>query len=182
MGSARVIARLTQEQDAYRCICGGVGVNYHTLSDLRTAHGEALDGLLSESVALVLVEGVVTLKRVAQDGVRVRAGAGAASFRRAASLTACLQEAHTQVERLRQQTDSDPGADGAGIGDPSQPPCHDHVVGVTLAAICQRLIGHRFTNTGPTRGFTLWGAAPDRHPAPSSCAPCPDAPRIGDRA
>jgi len=51
VGSARAIARLTQEQDAYRWICGGVQVNHHTLSDFRGEHGEALDGLLTDSVA-----------------------------------------------------------------------------------------------------------------------------------
>jgi transposase len=91
VGSARAIARLTQEHDVYRWICGGMTINYHTLSDFRSAHGEALDALLSESVALLLAEGAVTLKRVAQDGARVRASAGAASFRRGATLQACLE-------------------------------------------------------------------------------------------
>jgi transposase len=110
VGSARAIARLTQEHDVYRWICGGVRINYHTLSDFRSAHGEALDALLSESVALLLAEGAVRLKRVAQDGARVRASAGAASFRRGATLQECLEEARTQVERLKRQVDADPGA------------------------------------------------------------------------
>ena len=33
VGSARAVARLTQEHDAYRWICGGVQVNYHTVAD-----------------------------------------------------------------------------------------------------------------------------------------------------
>jgi len=103
-------ARLTQAHDAYRWICGGVAVNYHTLSDFRSAHGEALDGLLTDSVAALLSVGAVTLKRVAQDGTRVRASAGAASFRRGATLEACLEEARTQVERLKGQIEDDPGA------------------------------------------------------------------------
>ena len=110
VGSARALARLTQAHDAYRWICGGVSVNYHTLSDFRSAHGEALDGLLSDSVAALLSVGAVSLKRVAQDGTRVRASAGAASFRRGATLEACLQEARTQVECLKRQIDEDPGA------------------------------------------------------------------------
>ena len=110
VGSARALARLTQAHDAYRWICGGVSVNYHTLSDFRSDHGEALDGLLSDSVAALLSVGAVSLKRVAQDGTRVRASAGAASFRRGATLEACLQEARTQVECLKRQIDEDPGA------------------------------------------------------------------------
>jgi len=35
VGSARALARLCDAHDAYRWICGGVGVNYHTLADFR---------------------------------------------------------------------------------------------------------------------------------------------------
>ena len=110
VGRARVIARLSLEHDAYRWICGGVGVNHHTLSDFRGANGEGFDALLTDSVAVLLAEGIVTLRRVAQDGTRIRASAGAASFRRGATLQACLEEARTQGERLKWQIDEDPGA------------------------------------------------------------------------
>jgi transposase len=109
-GSARAIARLTPAHDAYRWICGGVAVNYHTLADFRGDNGEAFDALLTDSVAVLLTEGVVTLRRVAQDGTRIRASAGAAAFRRGATLQECLEEARTQVERLKRQVDADPGA------------------------------------------------------------------------
>jgi transposase len=82
VGSARALARLCEEHDAYRWICGGVSVNYHTLVDFRVAHPEVLDGLLTASVAALLAEGLVELTRVAHDGVRVRASAGGGSFRR----------------------------------------------------------------------------------------------------
>ena len=110
VGSARAIARLTQQHDAYRWICGGVQVNYHTLSDFRTAHEAELDGLLTDSVAALLAVGAVKLKRVAQDGMRVRASAGASSFRRRGTLERCLEEAKVQVETLKQQVEDDPGA------------------------------------------------------------------------
>jgi transposase len=110
VGSARALARLTQAHDAYRWICGGVQVNYHTLADFRTAHEDAMDGLLSDSVAALLAVGAVTLKRVAQDGMRIRASAGAASFRRGATLERCLEEARAQVETLKRQVEDDPGA------------------------------------------------------------------------
>lgn len=35
VGSARELARLCQQHDVYRWICGGVSVNYHTLADFR---------------------------------------------------------------------------------------------------------------------------------------------------
>jgi len=87
-----------------------VSVNYHTLSDFRVDHGQFLDGLLTGSVATLLHQGLVTLDRVAQDGVRVRASAGAASFRRRETLEQCQAEAAEQVETLRKELEADPSA------------------------------------------------------------------------
>ena len=110
VGAARAVARLSESHDAYRWICGGVQVNYHTLSDFRGAHGEVLDALLSESVASLMAAGVVKLARVAQDGVRVRASAGAGSFRREDKLKGYLEEARARVQALKREIDEDPGA------------------------------------------------------------------------
>jgi transposase len=110
VGSARAVARLCEEHDAYRWLCGGVSVNYHTLADFRVQHLAYLDGVLTTSVATLMAEGLVTLTRVAQDGVRVRASAGAASFRRGPRLEEFLAEAEAQVEALRQEVHDDPGA------------------------------------------------------------------------
>ena len=101
IGSARQLAELCERHAAYRWICGGVPVNHHTLSDFRTAHGEFLDRLLTQGVAGLMCEGLVEMERVAQDGMRVRASAGAASFRRRETLEKCLAEAEEQVQRLR---------------------------------------------------------------------------------
>jgi transposase len=110
VGSARALERLTRQHDAYRWILGGVAVNHHSLSDFRVRHGEFLNGVLTQSVAVLMEQKLVTLKRVSQDGIRVRASAGAASFRRKPSLERCLQEAEEQVERLRQELETDPEA------------------------------------------------------------------------
>ena len=85
-------------------------MNYHTLSDFRTQHVELLDRLLTESVASLMAEGLVTLDRVAQDGMKVRASAGAASFRRQPTLEEALAEAEEQVAQLRQELEADPAA------------------------------------------------------------------------
>ncbi len=84
VGSARKLDRLCREHDAFRWLCGGVPVDYHLLSDFRVEHQEALNELLSQIVATLMAENLVTLKEVAQDGVRVRASAGRGSFRRKA--------------------------------------------------------------------------------------------------
>jgi len=114
IGSARRLARLSEEHDAYRWLRGGVPVNYHLLSDFRVAHQAELNDLLTQTIALLLSEELVTLKRVAQDGVRVRAAAGAGSFRRRATLERCLGEAREQVERLASEREA-PDADQPSV-------------------------------------------------------------------
>jgi transposase len=109
VGSARELDRRCAEDIGYRRICGGVPVNHHTLSDFRVDHAEVLDGLLTRNVASLMAEGLVDLNRVAQDGMRVRAGAGAASYRRKPTLEECLAEAKRQVERLRAEEEEAPG-------------------------------------------------------------------------
>lgn len=104
VGAARELARRCEEDLGYRWLCGGVSVNYHTLSDFRVAHGDFLDDLLTRDVASLMHEGLVELTRVAQDGMRVRASAGASSYRRAPTLEHCLEEAQAQVEALRKET------------------------------------------------------------------------------
>ena len=108
VGSARQLSRLVLEHDAYRWISGGVQVNHHSLSDFRVAHGAALDELLSTSLAALMSAGAVKLQRVAQDGMRVRASAGAASFRRKASLQENLEQARARVRELKAELDADP--------------------------------------------------------------------------
>jgi hypothetical protein len=80
------------------------------LSDFRVAHQGALDELLTQIVASLLTAEAVTLERVAQDGMRVRASAGASSFRRQETLEKHLEEARDQVARLAKEREHpDPG-------------------------------------------------------------------------
>jgi transposase len=109
VGSGRELTRLSQEHDAYRWICGGVSVNYHALNDFRAGNEALMDNLLTDNVAALAAAGAISLTRVAQDGMRVRADAGAASFRRQASLEQHLQEASELVQTLKAQAQSDPG-------------------------------------------------------------------------
>ena len=109
VGSGREVARLTLEHDAYRWICGGVEVNYHALNDFRSGNDKLMDELLSDNVAALAAAGAITLERVAQDGMRVRADAGAASFRRQARLDEHQAEAHELVQTLKAQAQADPG-------------------------------------------------------------------------
>ena len=104
VGSARELERLTTSHLAYQWLCGDVSVNYHTLADFRVAHPDWLDGQLTDTVAVLLQQGLVTLQHVAQDGMKVRADAGADTFRRQPTLERCRREAEDQVEKLSRQT------------------------------------------------------------------------------
>src|SRR5262245_55160692 len=110
VGSARALAWLCSHHNAFRWLCGGVSVNHHTLSDFRVGHLDLLDELLTHSVAVLREQGLVDLNRVAHDGMRVRASAGAASFHRRPTLQECLAEAEEQVARLKEELDDDPAA------------------------------------------------------------------------
>ena len=110
VGAARELDRLCGTHIAYQWICGRVTVNYHTLSDFRTSNVELLDRLLTQGVAGLMREGLVTMNRVAQDGMRVRASAGSSSFRRDKTLERLEHEAKQQVEALRKELRDDPGA------------------------------------------------------------------------
>lgn len=106
VGSARQLDRLCQEQDSYRWLCGGVSLNYHTLSDFRVDHPQALDELLTQVLAILLHAGVVQVKQISQDGTRIRASAGASSFRRKATLEEHMAAARQQVEALKSQAEA----------------------------------------------------------------------------
>lgn len=104
VSSARHLDRLCERDLPYLWICGEVGVNYHLLATFRTEHGEFLEGLLTDTIATLLHQQIVTLETVAQDGMRVRASAGSSSFRREKSLQQCRQEAAEQVKRLGEES------------------------------------------------------------------------------
>lgn len=99
-GSGREIGRLTHMHAAYRWICGGVDVAYHTLTDFRSEQGEIVNALITQVLALLMKQDLVDLSRVAQDGTRVRARAGAASFRSEQTLQALMTEARAHLEQV----------------------------------------------------------------------------------
>jgi transposase len=110
IGSARELARLCEEHFAFRWLCGGVGMNAKTLADFRVDHGTMLERLLVDSFTALVRAGVASLDRVAQDGMRVRASAGAASFRRHSTLEDCRRDAEQAIQDLRAKLDADPGS------------------------------------------------------------------------
>ena len=110
VGSARQVARLCEQHLAYRWLCGGVSMNHHTLSDFRLAHGAVLERLLAGGVASLIAAGLVSLDVLGQDGLKVRAAAGAGSFRRRRRLEVLAAAAQARVEQLGAELHGDPAA------------------------------------------------------------------------
>lgn len=101
--SARRLAELTTRDFVYMWICGGVSVNHHTLSDFRSGHGELLNRLLIDSIAVLVKEGLITLESIGQDGMRVRASAGKSSFRSQPTLERLQAEAEDYLKELNER-------------------------------------------------------------------------------
>ncbi len=108
VGSARELERLCKNHLAYQWLCGGVSVNYHMLADFRSQGGEKWDEMLTQIVATLMDEGLVTMERVAQDGMRVRADAGKSSFRSGERLKELLAESEAQVQALKELAETNP--------------------------------------------------------------------------
>ncbi len=110
VGSGRELARLCEYHDAYRWLCGGVSLNYHTLNDFRVGHQAALDELFTQVLATLVYHEVVTVRRISQDGTRVRASAGSSSFRRHKTLKKQLNQTKRHIEALKRQMDAEVSA------------------------------------------------------------------------
>ena len=110
IGSARRVSELCQTDVAYRWLSGDVHPNYHALSDFRSQGGKQLDDLMRQLLTGLVSNHILTLRRVSQDGVKVRAHAGAASFRREPSLKEIEARVKRQIEDLKKELDADPAA------------------------------------------------------------------------
>jgi transposase len=100
VSSAREVARLCDYDPAYQWLTGMTTVSYHTLSDFRVDHQEALDGLFTQILGVLSADGLVTLERVMVDGTKVKAYASADTFRREGKIRAHLELARQQVEAM----------------------------------------------------------------------------------
>lgn len=108
IGSARVIERYCSEHIIFKWLCGGVSVNAHSISDFRKNNSQEFDELIAVTIARLMQRDLVSLKRVSQDGMRVRAAAGSSSFRRKQTLKELLKTAKEQVSILNKELDEDP--------------------------------------------------------------------------
>jgi transposase len=105
MGSAREMARRVQTDAAFRWIVGDLKIGHHCLSKFRMEHGAALDARMTDILASLMHKGVLSLDRVAQDGMRVRADATAPSFRRLPSLLECREQTALHLKAVFAQAE-----------------------------------------------------------------------------
>ena len=80
-------------------------MNYHTLADFRVGCADLLDRLLAEHLAALAKAKLIDFDTLSQDGVRIRASAGASSFRRGATLDRHLATAQAVVDELKREVD-----------------------------------------------------------------------------
>lgn len=106
IGSAREIARLTTSDDAFRWIVGDLRPSHDVIANFRIDHGEAFDQLLTDVLAVLDHKGMLPLRTVAQDGTRVRASAGAPSFRSERALEECREQAALHLKATLADADN----------------------------------------------------------------------------
>jgi transposase len=99
----RELQRRCERDLTFKWVCGGLSMNYHTLNDFRVEHGAALDALFTATLGRLMHGGLVSIHRISQDGLRVRASAGAGSFRRRPKLEECLAQAQAHLADLQKQ-------------------------------------------------------------------------------
>ena len=108
--SARRISIFCKEFNPYIWLCGGIEINHHTLSDFYTSHADYLEKQFTLHLASLYQQDLVDLETVAQDGMRVRASAGSASFRRKETLEESLESAEEHMASLAKQRAENPHA------------------------------------------------------------------------
>ena len=109
IGSAREIEQVMQWEPGLQWLCGLAAINHHTLSDFRVKHRAALDKLFADLLAMLANAGLVSLEQVMHDGSKIRAQAGADSFRREKTLQEQLRQARELLAQM-----ADPAAAGSG--------------------------------------------------------------------
>jgi transposase len=100
ISSAREIERQMEYEPGLMWLCGANPVNYHSLSDFRVDHKDALDGLFQGVLAVMDGEGLIDLSQVMHDGTKVRANAGVDTFRRKKTIVERLEKAKQLLEQM----------------------------------------------------------------------------------
>jgi transposase len=100
ISAARELSRMCEYEPGCQWLTGMQAVNYHTLSDFRGDHKDELDEIFVQVLGLLSAEGLIEMKRITQDGTKVKAQAGGNSFRREQRVRQHLELAREQVESM----------------------------------------------------------------------------------
>lgn len=100
INSARELSRMGAYEPGCQWLTGMEEVNHHTLSDFRVKDKEAQDDLFKQVLGRLSADGLMDLKRVAQDGTKIRAQASGNSFRREDTLREHLKLAEEQIQAM----------------------------------------------------------------------------------
>ena len=100
VNSARELSRMCGYEPGCQWLTGMEEVNYHTLADFRVKDKEAQDDLFKQVLGRLSAEGLTDLKRVTQDGTKIRAQASGNSFRGEDTLRAHLKLAEEQIQAM----------------------------------------------------------------------------------
>ncbi|MDQ2777683.1 MAG: IS1182 family transposase [Acidobacteriota bacterium] len=103
ISSARQIERECAYEPGLRWLTGLKAVNHHTLSDFRVRHGQALQDLFTQVLAMLSMEKLIMLERVTVDGTKVRAAVSKKTFSRAGKIREHLKVARAHIETLQQE-------------------------------------------------------------------------------
>jgi transposase len=103
LSSAREMERQCAYEPGFRWLTGLRVVNYHTLSDFRVQHGEALQQLFVQVLGVLTLKKLIALERVTIDGTKIRAHANKKSFSREGKIREHLATARQHLEDLQKE-------------------------------------------------------------------------------
>jgi hypothetical protein len=103
ISSARELSRMCSYEPGCQWLAAMSEINYHTLSDFRAQHRKELDRIFVQVLGLLSAEGLIEMKRITQDGTKIRAHAASKSFHRRKRLRDHLEMARKHVEAMSKQ-------------------------------------------------------------------------------
>lgn len=101
--SARKLETLCKSHDAYKWIVGGAPINRTMLADFRSKNISKFEELLTNCLAVMFKAGLISDVDFAQDGTRIKANAGASSFKKEDSLIKLKEEIKSYIKSLQDE-------------------------------------------------------------------------------
>lgn len=100
VSSSREVAARLKHEPALMWMAGLRRISHATLSNFRKDHKEVLDRIFVQLLGMLETAGVVKLDQVMHDGTKIRAQAGADTFRGEGKLRENLEKARAVVEQM----------------------------------------------------------------------------------